>query len=412
MRKKFGVMVCAVALCGLLCSCEAEKTSQKVSLILWGAENEQELLRDMSDKFCEHYKNEAEIEIHIGVEPESDFKKDYLKNVENGADVFSFADDQLYELVSHDSLLPITIDADRVKEENGGEQAAAVQSAKCSDVLYACPKTASNGYFMFYNNKYFSKEDIKSLDKMLKKAEKLGKKIYMDWSSGWYIYSFFGGAGFELKLNPDRLTNSCNWNGTCGNYKGTDVAEAMLKISSSSAFYSGKDKDFQKGIKEGEIIAGVSGTWNVECVSQAFGPNYAACKLPCYTLCGKQVQMASFSGYKLVGVNSSTDYPEWAQRLALWITNEENQTKRFEKIGEGPSNVNALRSENVQKSLAIQALTEQRQFSIAQKVGGNFWDAATAFGMVMVSGNKDNMDLQKLLDTLVQETEAPLKNVD
>lgn len=240
-------------------------------------------------------------------------------------------------------------------------------------------------------------------------AEKAGKKVYMDWSSGWYIYSFFGGAGFELKLNSDRVTNQCNWNKKSGKYAGTDVAEAMLRISSSEAFFSGNNDEFREGVEKGEIIAGVSGTWNVDIVSKTYGDHYAAAKLPTYTIQGDQVQMASFSGYKLMGVNATTKQPEWAQKLAIWLTNEQNQKRFYEKTGEGPANIKVAQSQSVQKSPAIKALLDQRQYSIVQNVGGNFWDAATAFGMIMVSGNKDNLSLQDVLNDLVEETEAPLK---
>ena len=40
------------------------------------------------------------------------------------------------------------------------------------------------------------------------------------------------------------------------------------------------------------------------------------------------MQMASFSGCKLIGVNAYSKYPEWAARFAEWITNEENQRLR------------------------------------------------------------------------------------
>ena len=409
MKIKGIMLIVFLMLCGILWGCEAKQKNEKdkVSLVVWSSEGEQVLLKKMADEFCEKYKEDAEIEIQVGVENEDEFKYNYLKNVEKSADVFSFPNDQLYELISHESLLPITLDAEHIIEGNGGENSRAVQSAMYDGKLYACPKTASNGYFMFYNKKYFSKKDTESFDRMLEVAAQYGKKVSMDWSSGWYIYSFFGGAGFELKLNPDGATNSCNWNETAGKYKGTDVAEAMLRIASNEAFYNTNDKGFQKGVKDGEIIAGVSGTWDVDCVSKAYGTDYAATKLPTYTLCGEQVQMSSFSGYKLVGVNATTKEPEWSQRLAEWITNEENQRRRFVEMGEGPSNTRAAQSDSVKNSPAIVALSRQSKYSIVQNVGKNYWGPSTTLGTVLASGNKDQMDLQKTLDEFVTEVEAP-----
>lgn len=159
MRKRVMFMLWIAAACGLLCSCQKGEQKETVSLKLWGPEANQKILREMSDEFCENYKDQAEIDIHIGVEDENDFKGDYLKNVEGSADVFSFVDDQLYELVSHKSLLPITFGTDKVITESGGEDSPAVQSAMCGGQLYACPKTASNGYFLYYNSEFFNEKD-------------------------------------------------------------------------------------------------------------------------------------------------------------------------------------------------------------------------------------------------------------
>ena len=51
---------------------------------------------------------------------------------------------------------------------------------------------------------------------MLAVAEKAGKKISMELNSGWYMYAFFGGAGMQLGLNEDGVTNYCDWNKTEG----------------------------------------------------------------------------------------------------------------------------------------------------------------------------------------------------
>lgn len=44
--------------------------------------------------------------------------------------------------------------------------------------------------FMYYNKDYFTEEDVKSLDKMLSVAQAAGKKVAMEFNSGWYLYSF------------------------------------------------------------------------------------------------------------------------------------------------------------------------------------------------------------------------------
>lgn len=116
--------------------------------------------------------------------------------------------------------------------------------------------------------------------------------------------------------------------------------------------------------------------------------------------------MASFSGCKLIGVNAYSQHPEWSARLAEWITSEDGQTLRFEKRGQGPSNVRAAGSAEVQESPAIAALLEQSEFSQLQRVGGKFWDPVTAFANGMAQGNPSGASLQEQLDRLVEEVTA------
>ena len=74
---------------------------------------------------------------------------------------------------------------------------------------------------------------------------------------------------------------------------------------------------------------------------------------------------------------------------------------RFELRSEGPSNVKAASSEEVQKNPAIAALAAQAAYADVQRVGNKYWDAAAALGKIIVNGNPDNTDLQTLLDNCV-----------
>ncbi len=58
------------------------------------------------------------------------------------------------------------------------------------------------------------------------------------------------------------------------------------------------------------------------------------------------------------------------------------------------------------KSPAVQAVIAQSEFSELQRLGVNFWDAATAFGNQMAKGNTGGEDLQTLLDNTVKKIKA------
>ena len=175
----------------------------------------------------------------------------------------------------------------------------------------------------------------------------------------------------------------------------------MLSIASNPGFLSGTDDDFVSGIKDGTIIAGVNGIWNSAVASEEWGENYGAVKLPTYTCAGQQVQMASYAGYKMVGVSAYSKESDWAMKLADWITNEDNQRLRFVERAQGPSNINAADSEEVRTSPAIKALIDQSEFASLQRVGGSYWEPVQAFGEKMATGKVASNSLQKLLDTMV-----------
>ena len=84
-----------------------------------------------------------------------------------------------------------------------------------------------------------------------------------------------------------------------------------------------------------------------------------AAKLPTYTVAGKQVQMASFSGCKLIGVNPHSKNVGWSMLLAEYLTSEDTQVTRFKQRGLGPSNINASESDEVKADPAISALAAQ-----------------------------------------------------
>ncbi len=374
-----------------------------VELTVWGGEEDEALLTRIIEDFQTEYKGQANFHITFTAQSESNCKDVLMGDLEAGADVFAFADDQLNTLVAAGALEPVE-NADRIKSEN---LPGAVEAASVGSTLYAYPLTADNGYFLYYNKQFFNQEDIKTFDRMLQIAEENGKKITMDWSSAWYVYSFFGNTGLEVGLNSDGITNFCTWNQTEGDIKGEDVANAMLAIAESPAFLNTVEEGFLEGVQDGSVIAGVSGVWNAVAMEEAWGADYGASKLPTYTCAERQIQMASFSGYKLIGVNAYSEHHTWAVRLAEWISNEKNQQLRFEMRGQGPANTKAAASANVQDSPAITALLEQSEFSCLQRIGGNFWDPVSAFALNMAAGNPEEKGLQEQLDSMVEGITAP-----
>ena len=298
------------------------------------------------------------------------------------------------------------MNADAIIAANGGLEAGAVQACMSNGTLYAYPATADNGYFMFYNKAYFTEEDVQSMDRMLEIAAQNGKFIGME-VSGWYLYSFFKGAGLTMKSDATGLQNECNWNATDTPIKGVDVAQAIIDIGTHPGFLTFGGDSFVTGVKDGSVIAGVNGAWNAKVAEEAWGENYAAAKLPTYTVAGQQVQMGSFAGFKLVGVNAYSAHAGDAMDLAAFMTSYDAQVDRFTMRRQGPSNTAALSSSEVQSEPAIAAIVAQSPYADVQRVGSKYWDAAAALGKIIVSGNPGKTDLQTLLDNCVAGITAP-----
>ncbi|MFV0380066.1 MAG: extracellular solute-binding protein [Anaerorhabdus sp.] len=394
-----GLLVLLLVLSATGCSSK-DKTTEEVAsgkdvvLKLWGSQEDQEFLKERVEAFKATDPDNT-YTIELGVVGEPDARDKVLNDLEASADVFAFSNDQLRDLVNADALYEITLHKDQIQNEN---VLGSVDAVTLNDKIYGYPFSADNGYFMYYNSEFLSADDVLSLDAMVAKAEEQGKKIFFDLSNGWYIASFFLGAGGNLTMDENGK-QVCDFN----NETGVMVGEYIRKFASSSAFITGDDATFIAGVEDGSIIAGVSGTWNAEKLASAMGDGYAASKLPSITLSnGTEVQLASFGGYKVYGVNTMTKFPEEAMALAAFLSSEESQTLRFEARELGPSNLKSAESDAVKANVALNALALQSVYAHSQKdVVSTFWVPTEAFGTEMENGNTS--DMQALLDEMVNQ---------
>lgn len=393
-------------------------SGEAVKMILWGAEEDQDLLKGLVEKFKAAYPDQ-EFDIQIGVESESTAMDTVLTDVEAAADVYAFASDQLPQLVKAGALAnlnevgeALTLADKTLDDVKSANMDTSVEAATLNDTLYAFPMAGDNSYFMYYDSSIVSEEDVQNWDTLLAAAQKGGKKVGMTFASGWYAASFFYGAGFTTALNDDGTT-SIDWNGTSADgYKGTDVVKAMLKIAKDPAFLPVADGQSSNVLSSGDVCAIVSGTWDAITAQEVFGDNYAAVKLPTFTIGKDKVQMAPAYGYKFIGVNAYSENTGWAALLADFLTNEESQIERFQKRAIGPTNKNALAMDEVSSNEAIAAVTSEAEFGVLQIVGGKFWDPVKTLGEVIAQGGlseSDEAGIQEALDTLAEGVTASVE---
>ena len=370
----------------------ANSQGQKIELDLWCSETTQyqTVMAEVVASFKAQYPT-VDLVINIGAQSEGAVKDRVLEDPEEAADVFVFAGDQLDALVKADVLKevnPITFD---IKNANG---AGPVNAASINGKLHAYPLTCSNGYFLYYNKNYVTAEQAQSWEGLLEAAKACNGKVGMDLGNAWYLFGFFLGGGCTLSY--DGVQNSCDWNSP----QGVKVANAIMNITKNANFLPVGDKDAKSMIAAdpASLIAFVDGTWDAEPFQKAYGDGYAATKLPTFNMEGQATQMGSFSGNKMVGVNSYSENAGWAMLLAEWITNEANQTKIGLAVSEAPANTVAAQNEGFTSNVALSALAAQAPYAQVEWVNGNFWSPANALGAILIEGT-DN--IQEALDTAV-----------
>ncbi|MBP5324872.1 MAG: extracellular solute-binding protein [Pseudobutyrivibrio sp.] len=370
-------------------------TEGTVDIELWCSETEayQKVMKERCDAFEAQYPD-VDFNITIGSVSEADMKDKVLEDPEKAADVFVFPDDQLEALVKAGAINEIqaqyTYKIDEVDTET------TIEPGSYDGKQYGYPFTASNGYFLYYDSSALSEEDVASWEALTAKADELGKQVGFEVANGWYLYGWFAGAGCSLTENAD-MSNNCDWNSEAG----LAAAESLAKVTSAKSFKSYGNDDLLANLNDGKVVAYVSGTWNVNAFSDAFGDGYAAAKLPTFDVNGEAKQMGSYCGYKYVGVNSFAANKGWSMLLAEFLSNEESQVAVYKATGEGPSNKAALAEAS---SPALDALAEQSYYATLQRVGGNYWTPAESLGKNILEGNVS----QQLLDDAVAGIEQPV----
>ena len=319
-----------------------------------------------------------------------------ITSVEDGADLFCFAQDQLARLVQAGALNPLGQQASAtITAENDG---GAVGAATVDGKIYCYPLTSDNGYFMYYDKRVISEDKLGSLEDLIKACEDAGKGFSFNLEgSGWYNASFFFATGCTSTWQLDATGEYTGVNDNFNSDNGVIALKGMQKVLKSSAYVDSENgADFDAAKKSAVVI---TGTWDEKTISKILGDNMGCAKLPSFTVDGKTYQLGSFSGNKLMGVKPQTDSKRNAvlQKLAVYLTGEKCQTERFEEVGWGPSNLKAQQSEAVKASPTLSALAAQNNFAIPQgQIHGSWWDIAKTYATAARKATTD----QDLKDAL------------
>lgn len=383
---------------------EAESTEKATGNIkIWVAENVVELTEQKANDFLAASEEFSGFTVTVEPVGEGDAAGNMITDVEGGADIYGFAQDQIARLVSAGALMPLMGENETFVKDNN--DAGAAGAAVVGGVTYAFPLTSDNGYFMYYDKSVIT--DPTSLEAIIADCEKAGKNFYMEINSGWYQPAFFFGTGCELTYDTDDSGNFINCNVNYASEAGIKALKAMINLHKSPIFVNGSSVS-----NAANVAAIVDGTWDAEAAKTLLGDNYACAKLPTFTVDGETFQFSGFGGFKLMGVKPQTDAAKLKACVALakYLSGEEVQLARFTEKGWGPSNKAVQQNEAVLADEALSALAEQLAFTIPQgNYPGDYWSLATGLGDSVIAGEFDAADDAALM-TVLENFQATCKS--
>ena len=417
MKKTIKAVCGGLALCATLCgvACKGKDTGA-IKLTVWVSEADRAFATAVADAFKAKHPDKN-YDIVIDIQGENDVATRILNDVENAADVYSYANDQLSKLINGDALTRIA--GERLTRIEKSNSKASMDSAtifvKGENGVYGMPYT-DNTFFLYYNKSVLTETDVKSFDGILSKCSAT-KQFAYPLTDGWYSTAFYFGKdlGYEVTYDDNLAETSI----TCDfdNETGKAVTAAMWNYAKDNRMKGdANDSKITAGFNDGSIIAAVSGIWNRTTIEGYLGENFAAAKLPTYTLNKgtaeeEQVQLRAFAGYKLMGVNNYSKNKTDALDFAEFYTNKENQIKHFEARGFVPTDEDARADEKVQKDICAKAITAQLPFSKTQKsVPSTLWIPMEGLGSAMITGKQSgNFDLAAQLKACVDAIEKTTK---
>lgn len=411
-KKKTCGVFASVAGVFILTACNCQGVSDDtVTLTIWVSEADKAFAEAVAKEFEEKHF-EKKYRFVIDIQGENDVATRVLKDVESAADVFSCANDQLPLLVNGDALAKVAGERlERIRKENTTEALDSVTLRKNdTDNIYGMPYT-DNTFFLYYDRSVFTEEDVQSVDAILNKCTN-ERRFAFPMTDGWYTTSFFFGKGLGYRVVYDsdlaEQTIECDFDSEVGR----KVTEAMWSYAKDTRVKAdANDSKITAGFSDGSIAAAVSGIWNRKAIENALGDRFAAAKLPTYTYdkgnTDEQVQLVSFAGYKLLGVNNYSKHKTDALDFAEFYTDCENQIKHFDARGFVPTNVAAREEERIKSDVCATAVTRQLAYSKTQKdVPSTLWLPMEGLGTAMLTGIQNGVfDVKGQIEACVRAIE-------
>ncbi len=316
---------------------------------------------------------EWNITFKTGVCPEGDALKTIQTDPEAAADVFMFANDQIPDLLTAGALARFGGSTlEQIQKQNSQ---TTLNTVSYNGGVYGVPFTG-NTWFMYYDKRVFTEDDVKSLDTMLEKG-----KVGFPLSNSWYIASFYVANGCTLfGENGDNADAGFDFSGD----KAVAVTNYLVDLASNPNFVDANGLT-PSTLADGTLNCLFSGTWDYQSVVEAIGEeNVGICAAPTYTLNGEEKQLKAFAGSKAIGVNPNSKYMEAAVALAAFLGSTQAQKDHYDLRNIIPTDL----SIKVDDALAKAQMDAMDFASIVQPLQANmgqYWGPAENMGKELVA---------------------------
>ena len=344
MKKKVLALLLATAMIATFAGCAKEETPAaddnnavvedegeeaiECTITVWAPSEDQSdenpWLQTQCEAFAAEHPNWT-ITFNYGVCAEGDAKATVTQDVDAAADVFCYANDNLADLIAAGAIAELGGSTAEYVTSNFGK--TYVDSISDNGAVYGIPYE-SNTWFMYYNTSIYSADDVKSLETMLEKGT-----VMFPLANSWYIEAFYLATGAEFFGGVNDNDAGIN----VGGENGAKATNYLVDLVANPNFKNGEFGDAMSGLADGTIAAAFSGTWDRANAESALGDNFGVAALPTITVDGTACQLKNFSGAKAFGVKATTEYPEVATALALYLAGEEAQQARYEARGTIPA---------------------------------------------------------------------------
>ncbi len=307
---------------------EDEEEAITCTITVWAPSEDQSEENPWLQTQCEAFASEHanwDITFNYGVCAEGDAKATVTQDVDAAADVFCYANDNLADLIAAGAIAELGGSTAEFVTSNFGK--TYVDSISDNGAVYGIPYE-SNTWFMYYNTSIYSADDVKSLETMLEKGT-----VMFPLTNSWYIEAFYLATGAEFFGGVNDNDAGIN----VGGDNGLKATNYLVDLVANPNFKNGEFADAMSGLADGTIAAAFSGTWDRANAEEALGDNFGVAALPTITVDGTACQLKNFSGSKAFGVKATTEYPEVATALALYLAGEGAQQARYEARGTIPA---------------------------------------------------------------------------